>query len=247
MASVNVRFAISGRRVELEAEAPDGPTPPAALLPLFRAVAEQVVRFAVDDARAVGQEVSCRAGCGACCRQLVPVSPTEARLLADLLDSLPEARRALLGERFAEARTKLAEAGLLERLEHPDRFPDADLHELGLDYFAAGVACPFLEDESCSIYAERPIACREYLVTSPPERCARPAQGGVEMLRLSGKASHAASRLEEGSPGGRFIPWVPLVLAPEWAAAHPEPPPLRSGPELLREFFSRLAEQPRPV
>jgi Fe-S-cluster containining protein len=243
VATVSVRFAISGRRLELEAEAPDGPTPAAALLPLFRAVAEQVVGFAVEDAEADGRRVSCQAGCGACCRQLVPITTTEARLIADLIDALPEPRRAVVRERFAAARARLGDAGLLERREHPERFADADLRELGLDYFELGVACPFLEDESCSIYAERPIACREYLVTSPAQNSARPSAETVRTVQLAGKASTALARLDQ-EPGARFLPWVPLILAPGWAGSHPQPPRLRPGPELLREFFARLAERP---
>ncbi len=44
-------------------------------------------------------------------------------------------------------------------------------------YFHLGIACPFLEDESCSIHADRPISCREYLVTSPAVNCADPKPG----------------------------------------------------------------------
>ncbi|HEY3111241.1 MAG TPA: YkgJ family cysteine cluster protein, partial [Chloroflexota bacterium] len=180
-------------------------------------------------------------GCGACCRQLVPISSVEARVLTELIDRLPEARRAVVEERFGDAAERLAAAGLLEKLEHPERFPDRDLHELGLDYFRQGIACPFLENESCSIYEERPIACREYLVTSPAAHCARPTAETVRIVPLAGKASTALSRLEE-EPGARFVPWVPLVLAPTWVAQHPELPALRPGPELLRDFFTRLAE-----
>ena len=101
-------------------------------------------------------------------------------------------------------------------------------------------------DESCSIYEERPIACREYLVTSPAAHCARPSGETVRMVPLAGKASTSLARLDE-VPGRRFVAWVPLILAPDWAAANAEPPPLRPGPELLRDFFSRLAERPRPA
>jgi Fe-S-cluster containining protein len=245
MTRVTVDFRVSGRPIHVEADAPDGLLPPAALLPLFRDVAEQVVGIAVDAAAARGQQVSCRAGCGACCRQLVPISRPEAHLIADLVDALPEPRRAVVRARFEAARARLAEAGLLERLEHPERFADADLHALGLEYFALGVACPLLEDESCSIYPERPIACREYLVTSPAEHCASPTAETVRMLPLAGKASTALARLDE-EPGARFVPWVPLILAPTWAEDHPEPPRLRPGPELLRDFLTRLVERPRP-
>ena len=32
----------------------------------------------------------------------------------------------------------------------------------------------------------------------------------------------------------------PLILALEWAEAHPEEPPARPGPELLRELIERI-------
>src|SRR5439155_26393738 len=182
-----------GERVEGEIPVPTEPTAPRELLPVFRALADTIVEIAVRAVERRGQTVSCRAGCGACCRQLVPIAPLEARLLAELVESLPEPRRSAIEARFAAARERLAEAGLLDKIEHPERYPDADLHALGLEYFALGIACPFLEDESCSIYEERPIACREYLVTSPAERCARPSAGAIDIVPLAGKASIAMS------------------------------------------------------
>jgi Fe-S-cluster containining protein len=244
LVAVEVDFAISGQRVHGRIPVPRGPTEVRELLPAIRALAETVVDAGVRAAEARGERVSCRAGCGACCRQLVPISEVEARLLADLIETLPEPRRGDLRERFAAARDRLASAGLLVKLEHPEGFPDRDLHALGLAYFELGITCPFLEDESCSIYAERPIACREYLVTTPAEHCAQPSGETVRMVPLAGKASTALARLnEDGS--ARFVPWVPLILAPAWAEGHREPPRLRPGPELLREFFARLAEPPR--
>ncbi len=39
-------------------------------------------------------------------------------------------------------------------------------------YFQQAIPCPFLaEDKSCSIYEQRPGACRRYLVVSPPTMC----------------------------------------------------------------------------
>src|SRR4051812_12798252 len=35
-----------------------------------------------------GHKISCRKGCGACCRQFVPVSPAEAWMIAELLQSM---------------------------------------------------------------------------------------------------------------------------------------------------------------
>jgi Fe-S-cluster containining protein len=104
------------------------------------------------------------------------------------------------------------------------------------------VACPFLEDESCSIHPDRPIACREYLVTSPAENCARPSAETVRMVPLAGTASNAIAHLGEEPPAR--VRWVPLVLALEWAEAHPDEGPARPAPEILQEFFARLGPKP---
>src|SRR5438046_2497252 len=126
IATVTVDVAIGGERVEGEIPVPTGPTAPRELLPVFRALAETVVEIAVRAAERRGQTVSCRAGCGACCRQIVPIAPLEARLLAELLEAFPEPRRSIVKQRFVAARERLAEAGLLEKVEHPELYPDGD-------------------------------------------------------------------------------------------------------------------------
>src|SRR5439155_8807845 len=66
-----------------------------------------------------GQAVSCGAGCGACCRQLVAISFVEARALADLVAALPSQRRAEIRARFADGVRRLEEAGLLDPAQPP--------------------------------------------------------------------------------------------------------------------------------
>lgn len=40
------------------------------------------------------------------------------------------------------------------------------------EYFRRNIPCVFLEDGRCSVYEARPVACRGYFVTTPPENCA---------------------------------------------------------------------------
>ncbi|HEY3108479.1 MAG TPA: YkgJ family cysteine cluster protein, partial [Chloroflexota bacterium] len=75
--TVEVDFAVAGERVHGQIPVPSGPTAAAELLPVFRAVAEMIVELGVAAVSARGETVSCRSGCGACCRQLVPISPVE--------------------------------------------------------------------------------------------------------------------------------------------------------------------------
>jgi hypothetical protein len=111
------------------------------------------------------------------------------------------------------------------------------LDELVLQYFYEGIACPFLEDESCSIHESRPLACREYLVTSPAENCSAPTAETVRMVDLAIKPSHALKNISMTGrlSGFRFLP---LVMALEVAERFPEDFTAKTGSEWMMDFFN---------
>lgn len=236
-----VRLSVSGEPLDVEVTVPAGPTPLGDLLPVFRGLTNAVVDRAVARVERDGRTVSCRAGCGACCRQLVPVSESEARALARLVDALPEPRQSVVRDRFAAAARRLAEGGVLDPLTRAYTAGGEPVRELGLAYFRLGVPCPFLEAESCSIHPDRPLACREYLVTSPAENCAAPSADTIAMVPLPGKPSAAVMAVDRAATAGG---WVPLVLALDWAAGHPPPASPPSAPVTVRDVFGRLARGP---
>lgn len=238
LVTVSVQFRIAGDPVRADIPVPAGKTLPLPMLPAFRQLAEIVVDHAVQAVRSQGKEISCKKGCGACCRQLVPISALEARRLRDLVNEMPEPRRSEVSARLESARSRLEQTGMLEQLLHPETLPRGAARTLGLDYFRLGIACPFLEEESCSIYHDRPIACREYLVTSPAENCAKPSAESVECVPVAAKVSNAVAAFE---PHTGPASWVPLIVALEWAEAHPATAKPRPGPEWLRDVFDYLA------
>ena len=221
---------------------PLGMTQPIKLLPLFQSMADSFVGLALKDAETDGAKVSCQKGCGACCRQLVPISEVEACQLRDLVNDMPEPRRSEIRARFAAERLRLQRSGLLEKLLAPDLLRPEERTPFALDYFFQGIACPFLEEGSCSIYSDRPIPCREYLVVSPAENCAKPSPDGVKCLKIPAEVSRAVRCFNSEQNPGR---WVPLVLAIEWANAHPDESPLRPGPELVHELLRLLVGKER--
>jgi Fe-S-cluster containining protein len=243
--SATVELASDDWTIQTRLTVPAGPTRGRDLLPLFQSLSDAIVGAAVHVVtEGAGREVSCKKGCGACCRMLVPISQIEARHLRDLVEALPEPRRSTVRERFADARRRLEAAGLMEQLHHADQLSAEENTALTRAYFDQRIPCPFLEEESCSIHSDRPITCREYLVTSPPELCAsRTPPQSVNRVRIPLHVLNAVARLE--TPGGRYTyeSWVPLVLAPEWADAHPDESPPRPGPAVLREFLDHLSRQ----
>ncbi len=243
--TAQVEMNLAGTQVQFTLTVPRAPVAPGSILPILHILSEAVENGVAEALESGGKRISCRAGCAACCRQLVPITEIEARCLADLVNSLPEPRRTEIRARFDAAVRRLDEAGLLERLRHPERLPREERESLGLAYFALGIPCPFLEEESCSIYADRPLVCREFLVTSPPEFCADPAGRRVEGVKLPVRLSNVLARLADpATPGPR--PHVVLPLALEWAAARPGEVPMRPGPEWVSRLFDLLSRGETP-
>ena len=100
----------------------------------------------------------------------------------------------------------LEAAGLLPELGRIDQLSQTDVESLAIRYFRMQVPCPFLDGESCSIYEQRPLSCREYLVTSARERCEQFGKETVERVPLPiSLFSHLTQNGRIGSE--------PLVLA----------------------------------
>jgi Fe-S-cluster containining protein len=221
-ASSNIRvvFTVNGRPVPVEARVPDRAVRFDELLPALRAMDDRLIDAAVTASEEAGERVSCSKGCSACCRtQPVPITPPEAFALARLVDALPEPRRTAVRSAFARAAAQLRAADIYDIYMQRD---PATTREAALAavrrYMNLALACPFLVDEACSIYADRPFVCRQYLVTSPPDLCAAPLDNPVRPVRAP--AAFASAMLKAAATlSGRAQYTVPLVLALDYAAA----------------------------
>lgn len=242
-ATIGVELNGPGWTLKTTIAAPAGPTRLVELLPLANGLADAVGNIAAQALAKQGETISCRKGCAACCRTMIPVAEVEARRLRELVETLPEPQRAQVLARFADVLRRLDEAGLLSRLRSRDQWTDSENKNVQVKYFLQGIACPFLEDESCIIYGDRPTSCREFLVTSPPENCSRPTNEDVRIVNLPLRVTSALPRFDADAPTAKQIRWVPLVLALEWAAEHPDETPPRPGTELARELFRHVADR----
>jgi Fe-S-cluster containining protein len=211
--------------------------PYAAQLPIFYAITEALTERGIAREAEAGRQVSCRAGCGACCRQAVPLAAVEARAVAALVAALPAPRRAAITARFAMARARLAAAGLTTKASDIAALDRADRDAYGRRYFRLGIACPFLDDESCSIHPDRPLACREYLVTSPAAACADPSDATIRPVPLAGRPSAAVAARGKAVEGAGT---VLLVDALAFADECPAPAPEYPGIELALTTIAQL-------
>lgn len=104
-------------------------------------------------------KLSCKKGCSHCCNIQVMIAEDEADLLHEVAkrDNIP------LDTERLEAQAAWTE----------DDYP--------AHFFSGKAACVFLDPETkvCRVYEERPMACRSYLVASPPEDC-EPSPDGLD-------------------------------------------------------------------
>lgn len=204
-------------------EVPTGFVPVTAIVPLMRRLGEEAQ--ALEETRSIeaGKTISCRKGCAACCRMMVPLSAPEAFALREFVRSLPAERQQRISTRVAQTKSLLLSHGLWHRLlemGETTQPPDDDaLEPINRDYYALRTPCPFLEDEVCSIYEERPAACRELLVTSPAEWCQDLVKNPVEQIPVPVRIGPALGLLwgELTKMPARLIP---LPMALDWAERH---------------------------
>lgn len=224
--TARVHLTVLGEDVLVETEVSVGPVTPTALLSPARAIGEAIAEVATRRAHRDGERVSCRAGCGACCRHLVPISVLEAAALVEAIASLPADRRARVERRFAEAVRRMEDLGLLDAtapsgrasLRSPAPPGTTAWEEASRRYFEAGIPCPLLEEECCSLYEHRPLVCREYLAVTPAERC-QTWGPGVRTVARPVRMSEALGEVARGLGHGES-PCIPLALALEWIETH---------------------------
>lgn len=246
-----ISLRIHGQPVELEMTVPARPVPLHRMLPMVQQLTDLFVDAGVQAAAAQGQSVSCKAGCGACCRQAVPLSEAEVQQVAELVEAMPEPRRGEIRARFAAGVARMRASGWLAALDALDAAADTAPAEAVAQqvlavlqqYFGHRIPCPFLEDEACSIHPVRPLACREFLVSSPAAHCQVPSPESIRKIPLPLRASHALCNISRtGRFGGHRL--LPLVLALELAQQHPPQPTEKTGPEWMMAFFRDVATPP---
>lgn len=232
-----ITLEIGDETVEALLTASLTPAPFESLLPIFHAIANELTARGTAREEAAGRSITCRAGCAACCRQVVPLAAPEARAIAALVAAMPEPRRNVIEARFDTARAVLADAGLTTQAAAIAVMQHAERDQYSRRYFRLGLACPFLDNENCSIHPDRPLACREYLVTTPASACADPTDNTIRSVPLAGHSSAAVTARGKEIEGHGT---VMLVDALAWAATHPAPVPEYPGIELALSTIARM-------
>ncbi len=144
-----------------------------------------------------GEYIPCRKGCSACCSYIVPLSIPEVFRLGEEVSAMPSERR------NAILRTVLKAAGRI--LDHTPNYSEngailmgsgqEEMDRLSLWYTGLELACPFLRNNLCSYYEQRPIACREHMVTSLESCCGDNGDDEPSAVRISASVLECLGKL----------------------------------------------------
>ena len=153
-------------------DVPDRPMRLAEAVPLVYAIDDRLIGMYLRHAEQAGREIYCKKGCGVCCtRYLIVYSPAEMYHVMDVIEQMPPGRQRPIRDWLEQMARLARQTGLIDRLTHagPDEKP---LDMIEKWWFEQGrTRCPFLQDDSCGIYAHRFVACREFYSHSGPEHC----------------------------------------------------------------------------
>lgn len=128
---------------------------------------------------------ACKPGCDYCCHYRVRATAPEVLLIAQHIQTWPEAKR----------------TALLSRLEkHYSTVIGLSVEQ----HFSTNIPCPLLENHQCSVYALRPVACRGHHELTSVQSCKATfdhpsfAETGHFSVAIKGFAESAVFGLHHG-------------------------------------------------
>jgi Fe-S-cluster containining protein len=148
--------------------------------------------------RQEGGRIACHPGCPACCHYLVPLSVPEACRLVQEFNRMHRSYQSLMQRSWLLTASRILSnrppQALVGRTTQDSPDDPIDLNAVSDWYRSLRQACPFLRNGLCTIYHQRPLACREYFVKGSETTCADP-HGTPERIEMPVRTTEVLARL----------------------------------------------------
>jgi Fe-S-cluster containining protein len=158
-------------------------------------ITNNIVLHSIEQSVKTRKHISCKAGCGSCCAHAVPVTKLEALNLANVVKNIPGSRQPRIRQRFADSQSALATAGL-----------EGAFREI-----------TNLDKQSCSIYQDRPLECRDYLITFAPKHCEQLNAEKIQPIDSKLRLTPALTKQSQECFGEKSDGWIPMLYCLDWA------------------------------
>ncbi len=141
------------------------------IVPLARVLSSKFAIMTLEQIRKDGETIGCCKYCSVCCKYLVPLSIPEAFRLNDEIMALPEQFRQQFTHSFVDAAEKILSKENEDFDLNESSVNQLQLKQISKWYSALQLSCPLLFDDLCTLYEQRPLACREHIVTGSADLC----------------------------------------------------------------------------
>jgi len=220
---IETELDVLGQSLCLRIAASNEPIKLSGIVPLAHIVCARIISAVERHIISSGNTIACRPKCSNCCRYLVPVTVPEAMWLTETARKMAQSDRRVLYEFSLFATRRILE---LTSKHYLSRFSDVKaeaapkLKQLSDWYSSLNLSCPFLENDLCMLYEQRPIACREHLALGAgPNGCERNCPEHVRRVRMPVSVAEALEQLTndvECKPVETIV--LPFVFA--WCRAN---------------------------
>ena len=213
---IDLEIDIDGEMIQFQIAVTDGRMTLADIVPLAHTVADKIIDVTVAKKERDGDIIPCQRRCAACCSYLVPVSVPEAFwLLKEIFTGPNPQRRKMMRACLLASRRILKhqphELFISQKPQTLQGLSELDL--LSNWYKNLKLQCPFLDNQICTIYQARPLACKEHMVTGSAKAC-KGEYGKAQVVEIpvpmTDVLAHLAAEIEETEPETVIMP---LLLA----------------------------------
>jgi Fe-S-cluster containining protein len=212
---IGLEFDIFGKAVDFRIAA-SGSARLADIVPAARAISAKITDIATERIYCHRGHIPCHKGCPACCSYLVSLSIPEVFCFN---------REVFLKPKHLSShilRTYLLAASQIIKHRPPSPPPEqcfsdesanlSELHSLSDWYASLNLVCPFMYNNQCVIYQQRPLVCREHFVTGSAQGC-KGGRGEAQVVELPVRMANILCQFTRELCAADDAVMIPLALA----------------------------------
>ncbi|HUS73102.1 MAG TPA: YkgJ family cysteine cluster protein [Sedimentisphaerales bacterium] len=222
---IGLELDILGKELNFHIDVGKGQARLADIVPLARTICTEITNVVVENIHGDGGHIPCCEGCAACCGPyLVPLSVPEVLRLKDEISAAQEhQRQSMFRACLLSAQRILSQEppkSLMSQTAESSKVSSAELDLVSSWYASLKLTCPFLYNNVCTIYEQRPLACREHFVKGSADACEGECST-AEVVEMPVQLPNALAQLA-GELEGTSVEAVILPLALVWCEQNPE-------------------------
>lgn len=202
---IGLDLDVLGKKVNFSFAVSKGQATLADIVPLARTICTKITDIVVESVCSNGDHIPCCKGCETCCSHyLVPLSVPEAFRLKEEISHTPLSQRESIWQACLLTTRRILSNRppklLLDQTDGPSLVGLVDLKRVSDWYKNLKLPCPFLHKGLCTIYDQRPLACREHFIKGSAEAC-RGERDVAEVVRLPVQMPNALAQLARDFEG----------------------------------------------